>query len=59
METLLGRHRHHLPADEVLDFLETGAGRGQVFDLELQGRDMMNFLHGKAAEDRIWGAFTT
>ncbi len=35
METLLGKHWHHLPADEVLDFLESNREKGlDIFEVE-------------------------
>ena len=35
METLIGKHWHHLPADEVIDLLETDREKGlDLFEVD-------------------------
>jgi len=49
METLLGRHWHHLPADEVLDLLESDQEKGlDLFEVDNRQKEFgPNVITGK------------
>ena len=49
METLIGKHWHHLPADEVIDLLESDLEKGlDIFDVDSRQREFgPNVIIGK------------
>jgi len=49
METLIGKHWHHLPADEVIDLLESDQGKGlDLFEIDNRQKEFgPNAITGK------------
>ena len=49
METLIGKHWHHLPADEVIDLLESNQGKGlDMFEVDNRQKEFgPNAITGK------------